>query len=678
MEDKGHIRYLRPVDGMRAISVLAVILYHLDARWLPGGYFGVDVFFVISGFLITGIIRNQLAEGSFSLCTFFSRRIRRIMPVLAVVLGVTGVIFCWLDPCRAGQFSESIRRSVLMQGNLAARDSAGAYWGANAGNQPFLHIWSLGVEEQFYILFPLLLAGLALWVAKKRCEKKTVMVLAMLGLGSFLWCLGSSFFWPEAAFYLLPARAWELLAGGLLAYAIKDLEAGVGRSGRGLAFSLVGSLLILAAFVYAPAQLVFLSVIPVIGAVLLIAGLHADHFVSRALGGVTLGFLGRISYSLYLWHWPIILLASWQVASSGPMLEPGWKEAVVIGGTLLASTASFYGVERPLRGARHGVVIALAMSATVFFGIGWVSMRLGPAPLRTEAEIEKGEFPKNPGGFPLFELRGGLYDSNPKMRNDPDLHKAPFKVIRAPLPVPISTPVQRLALHGSKRLVCWGDSHAMMVAPVLDDFALRAGYRAEFHVWHGGDPAMDRPRSRFGDNVAVNWVKDLFVGDGATHADALSFERCGKGIIESGPDAVVFVLRYHDRDFSHYAKTFDAILLRSRLILVQQPPVLPIGEDFAINYFANQRDLFGKNLSTLSLTERPEAKTGRRRFEEDVRRRYADAPNFRFLPTEEIFTLTGGAIRWRTSENILLYLDDDHITEEGAQLIIRELEPILK
>jgi peptidoglycan/LPS O-acetylase OafA/YrhL len=678
MEDKSHARYLRPLDGLRAISVLAVIFYHLNARWLPGGYFGVDVFFVISGFLITGIIRRQLAEGTFSLRTFFSRRVRRIIPALAVVLGTTGLIFCWLDPFRAGQFSESIQRGLLMQGNLAARDAAGAYWGAAAADQPFLHIWSLGVEEQFYVMFPLLLVGLALMKTDDRSERKTATALAILCCGSFFWCCGSSFFWPESAFYLLPTRAWELLAGGLLAYALKGQQTEATDSKRGLAMTLAGGFLVLAAFVYAPFQLVFISVVPVIGAVLLIAGLHADHFASRVLAGEPLGFLGRISYSLYLWHWPIILLAAWPTTNALVPITPGWRELIALGATLLAATASFYLVERPLRGARQGVIVALAMSATVFFGIGWASARLGPTPLRSEAQIESGEFPKNPGGFPLFELRGGLYDSNPKMRNDPDLKKAPFKVVRSATPVPVGTPVRRLALNGNKRLVCWGDSHAMMLAPVLDEFAVGAGYQAEFHVWHGGDPAMDRPRSRFGDNAMVGWLKDAFAGEGATQVEAASFERCGKEMIQSGPEAVVFVMRYHDRDFSRYAATFDAILAKSRLIFVQQPPVLPIGEGFALNYFAAQRDLYGKNLDMITLFEGAEAQNGRRRFEEAIRLRYAGASNFRFLNTAAIFTAADGTIRWRTPGNDLLYLDDDHITEEGAQLIVRELAPLLK
>jgi hypothetical protein len=396
------------------------------------------------------------------------------------------------------------------------------------------------------------------------------------------------------------------------------------------------------------------------------------------MAGEPLGFIGRISYSLYLWHWPIILLAAWPTTNALAPIAPGWREVIALGATLLAATASFYLVERPLRGARQGVIVALAMSATVFFGIGWASARLGPTPLRTEAQIESGEFPKSPGGFPLFELRGGLYDSNPKMRNDPDLKKAPFKVVRSATPVPIGKPVRRLALNGSKRLVCWGDSHAMMLAPVLDEFALGAGYQAEFHIWHGGDPAMDRPRSRFGDNAMVGWLKDAFVGEGATQVEVASFERCGKEMIQSGPEAVVFMMRYHDRDFSRYAATFDAILAKSRLIFVQQPPVLPVGEGFALIYFAAQRDLYGKNLDKITLLERADAQNGRRRFEDAMRQRYAGVSNFRFLNTAATFTAADGTIRWRTAENALLYLDDDHITEEGAQLIIRELTPLLK
>jgi hypothetical protein len=176
----------------------------------------------------------------------------------------------------------------------------------------------------------------------------------------------------------------------------------------------------------------------------------------------------------------------------------------------------------------------------------------------------------------------------------------------------------------------------------------------------------------------VGWLKDALTGDGVSQTDVVSFERCGKEIIQSGPDAVVFMMRYHDRDFSHYASTFDAILSKSRLIFIQQPPVLPIGEGYVPAYFAAQRELFGKDLDALVLIERPDAHAGRLRFEEAMHRRYAGTPNFHFLSTAKAFTLTSGGIRWRSAEKALLYLDDDHITEDGARLIVRELAPILK
>jgi hypothetical protein len=277
-----------------------------------------------------------------------------------------------------------------------------------------------------------------------------------------------------------------------------------------------------------------------------------------------LGFLGRISYSLYLWHWPIILLAGYPAVYA--LIAPGWKECAALGATLLVAMASFYGIERPIRTARHGVAIALAMGAAVYFGISVVSSWLGPTPLRTEMEIERGEFPPNPGGFPLIVVRGALYSSNPKMLKSDEVRTAPFKAINPPAPLPVDEPVRRLSLQGAKRLVCWGDSHAMMFAPVFDEFTQHKGYRADFHVWWGGDPSMQRPVSRFGDNALVSWLKDAFVSDGITQADMIGFERCGQEMIQGAPDAVIFMMRYHDRDFTRYAATFDAILSKSRLI----------------------------------------------------------------------------------------------------------------
>lgn len=668
-------RYLSSIDGLRAIAVCSVIIFHLNPSWLPGGYFGVDVFFVISGFLITGIINRQLEAGDFDLRDFCARRIRRILPALAFVLGVTGVLFCWLEPSRAPQFSETIRRCLLLQGNFAAHDAAGAYWGAAASGQPYLHIWSLGVEEQFYLIFPVLLLVLGRFLVRKDKSAAAVSVLGPLLLASLAWCFLASLYWPEAAFYFLPSRAWELLAGAWLACRLKDHQSD--RDSDSLGVSLFGAGLIIAALFFAPFKLVFMSIVPVFGTVMLIKGLHADNMVSRLLSGSWLRFLGTISYSLYLWHWPLTVLATWAVSRGLLSGSVGYREATIILSTFALGVVGFYLIERPLRLARYGVLVALAMAVGAVLGVEWAACRFGPKPLRSDDEVKKGHFPATIGGFPLIVIRGALYNSNPKMVKDSGLDSAPFKVIMPEAPVPIRTPVRRQAVAGKKRIVVWGDSHAMMLAPVLDDFAVGAGILAEFHVWHGGDPAISRPTSRFGDATSVRWLKDRFASDGVRSDDLIAFEKCGQELVASGPSAVVFSMRYHDREFARYIPTFDAILAKTRLVFIQQPPVLPIGEGFTVSYFAMQRDLYGSNLDQLTLVESPAAASGRRRFEDGLRKRYSGRTNFVFLANEASFTPIGAAIRWRTQDNVLLYLDDDHLTEEGARLATRGISGVL-
>jgi len=669
MRSEHSIAYLRPVDGLRAVSVLAVIAYHLDPVRLPGGYFGVDVFFVISGFLITGIIRRQLTDGCFALRDFFARRVRRILPALSVELGLTCLLFCWLDPYRAAQFGESVQRGLLMQGNLAARDAVGAYWGAGAAGHPYLHIWSLGVEEQFYAAFPLLLLLLAR-VAAGKGERPVLWALSLLAAVSFLLCVLCSLFWPTAAFYLLPTRAWELLAGGCLACYMAERPAAP--PGRAAVLSWSGAALVAASFLWAPPPWVFLSVLPVAGAMMVIAASRSDTPVSRALSAGPPVVVGRISYSLYLWHWPAVLVFA---GDHGPSAV-GTLFALLA--TFVLAALSYFCVEQPLRAARHGVAAALLLAAAAFFGSRWAVRSFGPEPLRTPEQIARGEFPDSPGGFPLVEVRGALYSSNPKMLQDEAVRRAPFRAVNPPAPLPVGTPVRRLALEGRRLFVCWGDSHAMMLAPVFDEFALGAGHRAEFHIWWGGDPSMERPRSRFGDSRLVSWFKDALDVEGFTHAQLVEYERCGQEMIRRGCDGVVFMMRYHDRDFGRYAATFDAILARSPLVFVQQPPTLPIGDGYASEYFAAQRDLFGRDLSALRLVERPAAREGRRRFEEAMLSRYAGTPNFTFLRTEPAFTLPDGGIRWRSDSGALLYLDDDHLTEEGCRSIVRELAGVLR
>lgn len=204
---------IRSVDALRALAVIPVVLFHLNPDWLPGGYLGVDVFFVISGFLITGIILREVEERTFSFAGFYARRIRRILPALFVMMAVVTAVFAWANPLHLNELVRQVRAVVALAGNYAVRDMAGDYWGAGAQEHPLLHTWSLAVEEQFYLCFPLLI-----WLCSRKCGRVgLVWMVGGLAMLSLLWYAAQSLAAPASAFYMLGSRSWELLAGALVA-----------------------------------------------------------------------------------------------------------------------------------------------------------------------------------------------------------------------------------------------------------------------------------------------------------------------------------------------------------------------------------------------------------------------------------------------------------------------------
>src|SRR6202163_547044 len=204
-------RYRPDIDGLRAIAVMLVLNFHAFPEAMPGGFIGVDIFFVISGFLITGIIVRELDQQRFSLLTFYNRRIRRIFPALIVVLCATLVLgWLWMLPAAYAQLSTDVFASAAFFSNIALLLQSG-YFDIESGKKPLLHLWSLGIEEQFYLIWPLLLMLVA------RLRLSMLAMASILGVGSFLLnvaLIGSN---PVATFYLPFTRAWELLAGAVLA-----------------------------------------------------------------------------------------------------------------------------------------------------------------------------------------------------------------------------------------------------------------------------------------------------------------------------------------------------------------------------------------------------------------------------------------------------------------------------
>jgi peptidoglycan/LPS O-acetylase OafA/YrhL len=361
--------YRHEIDGLRAIAVMAVILNHAGIGAIGGGFVGVDVFFVISGYLISQIILKDLRAGRFSLAAFYERRARRILPAfVAMIAVVTPLAALWMPPWELASYGKSVAAAALSASNFLFWGEAG-YFDAASQMKPLLHTWSLGVEEQFYILLPL---ALMLLVRRARLIIPAVMIAALLSLGL------SEIGWrwkPEANFYLLPTRAWELLAGVLCALIAahrgprpNDLFAGAGVA------LVLGAVLIFNEDTPTPS---LYALVPVGGAALILMFTRPGGMVARALSWRPIALIGLISYSAYLWHQPIFALA--RIRLDAPLGAALMVALVAL--SLAAGWLSWRFVERPFRRPapqrprRHVLAAsAAALGALALIGTGgWAS-----------------------------------------------------------------------------------------------------------------------------------------------------------------------------------------------------------------------------------------------------------------------------------------------------------------
>ena len=296
-------RYRADIDGLRAVAVLLVVACHIGIYKFRGGFVGVDVFFVISGYLISSVIFADINASRFSLFSFYERRVRRIVPaLLAMLFGTSILAYIYLLPVETEDFAKSLFSAVFSQSNFYFWSQSG-YFDSPAALKPLLHTWSLAVEEQFYIFFPLFLLLIQRFF-KSRLRSSIIAIAAI----SFVASAIGAYRYPNATFYLAPTRAWELLTGTLLSLHIFPKVDGAIRRN---AATLVGAALILFSGMSFSSATPFpgiAALAPCIGTALIIAGGETGaSFIGRALSLKPVVFVGLISYSLYLWHWPIIV-----------------------------------------------------------------------------------------------------------------------------------------------------------------------------------------------------------------------------------------------------------------------------------------------------------------------------------------------------------------------------------
>jgi peptidoglycan/LPS O-acetylase OafA/YrhL len=380
-----HLKYRPDIDGLRAVAVLSVVGFHAFPAWIPGGFVGVDIFFVISGFLISSIIFDNLQSGRFSFGEFYARRVLRIFPALLVVL-VACFMFGWIA-LLAGEYQQlgkHIAAATAFISNFIFWGESG-YFDNAAETKPLLHLWSLGIEEQFYILWPLLL-----WTGSKRQIGFALILIAGIAL-SFALNIYDTARDSSAAFYSPQTRFWELMAGGALARFMKVRQEAVRKLPPHLWNVLAsgGLLLIVFSVMQINSKFAFpgwWSLLPVLGALLMIAAGTSGLPNRLFLSAPPMVWFGLISYPLYLWHWPLLSF-SWIIESQTP--SRGVRVLAVALAILLAWGTYQY-IERPIRfgGRRRGRVVVLLFAMLVMGALGFVTFWNGGMNFRPGAEFQ--------------------------------------------------------------------------------------------------------------------------------------------------------------------------------------------------------------------------------------------------------------------------------------------------
>lgn len=460
--------YRADIDGLRAIAVSGVVLFHADVPGFRGGFTGVDVFFVISGFLIAGLIVGQIERGEFDLLSFWVRRARRILPALLTVIICSAALFSIaLPPTAMMNFGQSILAQLFFASNILFWLESG-YFDLDSLDKPLLHTWSLSVEEQFYVLAPLLLLSLA-----RRGNQFRMGAIAAVGILSFAACILLTRSHSGFAFFMLPTRAWELLIGVWLALILRNSPEGVrGSPTLAAAVALGGLAAIASSFTLLDKNTHFpgyAALLPTLGTAAVIwAGASAPNLLTRLLSVPPLVALGLVSYSVYLWHW---LALSFNNAIH--IDEPGQLSVMIaLVLSFAAAVISYRYVELPARrreflASNRNFVAACVLVAFVAAGAGTTYHLTQGLPGRLandSRQIYETAMEKSPRGrecYNLFRRRSSEIACNSGF-SDPG---------------------------STARVLVWGDSHAEALLPALEAAARAAGVPFWFTAL-GGCPSV--------------------------------------------------------------------------------------------------------------------------------------------------------------------------------------------
>jgi peptidoglycan/LPS O-acetylase OafA/YrhL len=649
--------YRPEIDGLRTVAVLPVILFHAGFPVFSGGFVGVDVFFVISGYLITTIILREVAAGDFSVLRFYERRARRILPALfVVVLACVPFAFAWMLPWQFKEFGRSLIGVAAFASNILFWRASG-YFAAAAEEIPLLHTWSLAVEEQFYIFFPL--AVLLLWRLGRRAVVVAIVLVALASLGLSEWAWRHH---AEANFYLLPTRAWELLAGALLAARQMNRPGQLPASPLAEVGGALGLALIVGAilgFDEATPLPGLWALVPVGGTVLVILCATPATWAGCLLSQRPMVAIGLISYSAYLWHQPLFAFARIRsIDTPGPLLMGGLALLA-----LILAWATWRLVERPFRDpARLGRKRVFA-----FAGVGMIVLLIVGGGLDRAQGV--------PARFDEITLRAIATSREPGRG-------------RQGCSADSRLPNEGCVFHPAfaSRVLLWGDSHAMAIAETLAEGLAERGFGLEAILLSGCPPVLDvRPDSRFqcpDQNAAtLRYIESAVAPDRIVMAarwsqafEGVKFDN-GEGGIDVAPQRIFRHLWLHDRPQPEImaialSETIEKVIATGkRLTIVGNVPEagwnvperlakMRIYDAASVGPLSTRRDVFETRQSSSHA----------------ILQAFRDRGLIRLVEPSDRLCDAGDTARCRlVIDNVSMYRDNNHLSLAGARRITPEI-----
>lgn len=465
------MKYRREIDGLRALAVLPVILFHAGFDTFSGGFVGVDIFFVISGYLITTVILSELEQGRFSIVNFYERRARRIYPALfVVILACFPFAWFWLLPSDMKDFAESLIAVTVFASNILFWRESG-YFDTAAELKPLLHTWSLAVEEQFYVIFPLFL--MILWKLGRRWILVFLLVISFSSLSLAQW---ASYAKPAAAFFLLPTRAWELLMGALAAFYLANPNRKVLDKNLSEVCGLIGiSLIFSSIFLYdknTPFPGLY-ALAPTVGTTLIIVFVTQNTIIGKLVGHKFLVGIGLVSYSAYLWHQPLFAFARHRSIE-----EPSQNLFLLL--SVLALVFAYFSwryIETPFRNknnfCRKKIFTISFVFSSIFFALGFYAQKNNGLENRFE-KVLSGDV----GHIEFHQYTDSkYYDCEPDSVAENALHWEEF--LRC-----------KQSKQGTPDTILLGDSHAEHLFLGLAEHM--PNNNISFYIL-GGNPYLDNP-----------------------------------------------------------------------------------------------------------------------------------------------------------------------------------------